>query len=63
MGPKKRGRPKKTIQPTIIEAGMLPVITKPMEIIGKYVELPGSYWPPRGQSAEELRTLISMRRA
>ena len=57
MGPKKRGRPKKTIQPTIIEAGILPVITKPMGIIGKHVELPGSYWPRRGQSAEELRTL------
>ena len=57
MGQKKRGRPKKTIQPTIIEAGILPVITKPMGIIGKHVELPGSYWPRRGQSAEELRTL------
>ena len=58
MKQRKRGRPpKKTIQPTIIEAGMLPVITKPMGIIGKHVELPGSYWPPRGQSAGELRTL------
>ena len=54
-----RGRPptKKLIQPTILEAGLYPAITRPMSLIGRHINVPGSYWPSQGQNRAELVTL------
>ena len=61
MPAKKRGRParatKTLIQPTILESGLYPAIAAPMSCIGKYILVPGDYWPRRGQNVEELATL------
>ena len=54
-----RGSPptKKLIQPTILEAGLYPAITRPMSLIGKHTNVPGSYWPSQGQNRAKLVTL------
>jgi hypothetical protein len=53
-----RGRPPaKKKQPTILEAGLYPAIANPMSLIGRHINVPGSYWPSQGQNRTELATL------
>ncbi len=55
-----RGRPpakKKQNQPTILEAELYPTITNPMSLIGRHINVPGSYWPSQRQTRTELATL------
>ncbi len=54
----KRGRPPaRKKQSTILEAGLYPAIANPMSLIGRHINVPGSYWPsqlePRGRGVPD----------
>jgi hypothetical protein len=36
---------------------LYPAIANPMSLIGRHINVPGSYWPSQGQNRTELATL------
>lgn len=58
MTPKNKRRKVATVQQSLEQGSILPLIKKPMEMIGKQINVPGKHWGSSATAAEQKKMYV-----